>query len=211
LSGATALAFNNFTDHSPSGPAVTSAINAAVANLVMEQAPSVTSADVTFPLDATTNAYDQVQVNVYRTAARSNPLTTLIAYLFGTSTADVQATATAVAMPANEMSCVLPFTIPDKWIEHVGSNGNPDGPWNPSDTFDIAPSQGNQPNAGAPFANPDVYIAPGPGVTDATGYSPTSDIGLYLTLKPSSQNTVTPSFYNPWDIGGVTGANAFSN
>src|SRR5215471_1546183 len=64
LSGATALAFNNFTDHSPSGPAVTSAINAAVTNLVMEQAPSVTWSDVTFPLDATTNAYDQVQVNV---------------------------------------------------------------------------------------------------------------------------------------------------
>src|SRR5215467_6126294 len=79
LSGATALAYNSFTDHSATGPAVTSAINAAVANQVMGQGPSVTPADVTFPLDATTNAYDLVQVSVFRTAARNNPFSTLIA------------------------------------------------------------------------------------------------------------------------------------
>jgi putative Flp pilus-assembly TadE/G-like protein len=214
LSGANALAFKDFSDHSATGPAVTGAISAAQTNLVMGQAPSVTPTDVTFPFDATTSAFDQVQVNVYRTAARTNPLATLIAGMFGSPTADVQATATAVAMPANEMSCVLPFTIPDKWIEHVDSNGNPDGPWNPSDTFDIAAAQGQQLNAGAPFANPDVYRAPG--TTDPTGYIPLppskgGDLGTYLTLKPNSQNTVTPSFYNPWDIGGATGANEYSN
>jgi hypothetical protein len=204
LSGATALAFKSFTDHSATGPAVTGAISAAQANLVIGQAPSVTPADVTFPYDATTSAFDQVQVTVYRTIARGNPFATLIAGFFGTPTADVQATATAVAMPANEMSCVLPFTIPDKWIE------NQTGPWDPSDTFDIAAAQGQHLNAGAPLPNPDIYIAPGQGVTNATGYSPTSDVGLYMTLKPGSQSTVTPSFYNPWDVGGVTGANAFS-
>src|SRR6266849_365321 len=45
LAGATALAFNNFTDHSASGPAVTGAINAAQNNLVAAQVPSVTPAD----------------------------------------------------------------------------------------------------------------------------------------------------------------------
>src|ERR1700730_9671191 len=47
LAGATALAFNSFTDHSASGPAVTGAITTAQDNLVAVQAPSVTPADVT--------------------------------------------------------------------------------------------------------------------------------------------------------------------
>jgi hypothetical protein len=216
LSGANALAFRSFSDHSATGPAVTGAVSAAQGNLVMGQAPSVTPADVTFPYDATTSSFDQVQVNVYRTLARSNPLATLIAGMFGSATADIQATATAVAMPANEMSCVLPFTIPDKWIENVDSSGNPDGPWNSSDTFDIATAQGQHLNAGTPLANPDVYRAPG--TTDPlgpTGYVPKlpidgGDVGVYVQLKPGSQNTVTPSFYNPWDIGGTTGASAYS-
>src|SRR5215467_14176340 len=172
LSGATAMAYNNFTDHSATGPAVTSAINTAVANFVMGQGPSVTPPDVTFPLDPTTNSYDLVQVNVYRTAARSNPFPTLIAGLFGTSTADVQATATAQVMPANAMDCVLPFTIPDKWQENVDSNGNYDGPtWNPNDTFDVAASQGKEEDSGNVFANPDVYVPPGPpGSPTTTGF-----------------------------------------
>src|SRR3989442_755305 len=41
LAGATALAFNSFTDRSASGPAVQSAISAAQANAMIGQAPSV--------------------------------------------------------------------------------------------------------------------------------------------------------------------------
>src|SRR5713101_1840199 len=83
LAGATALAFNNFTDHSASGPAVTGAINAAQSNLVIAQAPSVTSSDVTFPLDPITGQFDRVQVWVQRTQARGNPVGTLMAQMFG--------------------------------------------------------------------------------------------------------------------------------
>src|SRR4029077_15433425 len=93
LAGATSLAFNSFSDHSASGPAVTSAISTGQANAVMGQAPSISPTDVTFPYDATTASFDQVQVTVYRTNARSNPLLTLIAGIFGTPTADIQATA----------------------------------------------------------------------------------------------------------------------
>jgi hypothetical protein len=68
--------------------------------------------------------------------------------------------------------------------------------------------QGNHANAGAPLAYPDLYVPPGqPG---ATGFSPTSDVGLEMTLKPGAQGEVTPSFYNAWDVGGVTGASAYS-
>ena len=60
---------------------------------------------------------NRVKVDVYRTAARGNPVSTLIARFFGMKTADIVATATAEASPANAMTCVKPFTIPDKWIE----------------------------------------------------------------------------------------------
>ena len=207
LAGATALVFNSFTDHSASGPAVTGAVNTAQFNTVIGVAPSVTPADVTFPYDALTSAYDQVQVQVYRTQARSNPLATLMATYFGTPTADITAIATAAALPANQENCLLPFTIPDKWIEQQCSVET--CPWAPSDSFNLFASQGNHDNAGAPLPNPDIYVPPGQ--TGATGYNPATDVGIQLVLKPSSQNEVSPSFYNAWDISGITGANAYSN
>src|SRR5438067_11486321 len=75
LAGATALAFNSFTDRSSSGPAVQSAINTAKANTVGGTAVAVEPSDVTFPLDPT-GAATRVQVQVYRTAARSNSVPT---------------------------------------------------------------------------------------------------------------------------------------
>jgi Flp pilus assembly protein TadG len=211
LAGATALNFNSYTDHSSSGPAVSSALDAARANLVIGAPPAITPADVTFPTDPVTGDSDLVQVTVYRTADRGNAISTLIAGFFGMPTVSVSATATAAARPANTETCVLPWTIPDKWIEKqcppelCDDAGNT---WDPTDTFDINATQGTHQNAGAPLANPDVYVPPGQ--ANATGYS-YGEVGLKLVLKPSSQNEVTPSFYNAWDIGGVTGASAYSN
>ena len=93
------------------------AINSARANYVAGERTSVIPTDVTFPMNPDTGQADLVEVTVYRTAARSNPVSTLIADIFGISTADIRATATATAAPADSMTCVLPFTIPDKWIE----------------------------------------------------------------------------------------------
>ena len=61
-------------------------------------------------------------------------------------TADIAATATAEASPANAMTCVKPFTIPDRWIEKQTP------PWDPDDTFDMYDNKGN------PLADPDIYI-----------------------------------------------------
>jgi Flp pilus assembly protein TadG len=209
LAGATALNFNSYTDHSSGGPAVSSAIDAARANRVIGARPSITPADVTFPIDPVTGDSDLVQVTVYRTVDRGNPVSTLIAGAFGMPTVSVSATAMAAARPANAETCILPWTIPDKWIEKqcppelCDYAGNT---WDPADTFDINASQGNQQNAGAPLANPDVYVPPGQ--SGATGYS-YGEVGLKMVLKPSSQSEVTPSFYNVWDVGGVTGADAY--
>ena len=75
------------------GPAVQSALAAATANPVIDYDVSVTPAHVTFPPG------DRVRVNVFRTGGRGNPVSTLVAFYFGITDADVEATATAEAPP----------------------------------------------------------------------------------------------------------------
>ena len=157
LAGATALVFNSYTDRSTAGPAVTQARAAAQANKVMGVQVSVQPTDVTFPPHPTSGEFNRVKVDVFRTAARGNPVSTLIAKFFGIQTADIVATATAEASPANAMTCVKPFTIPDKWTEKQTPA------WDHDDTYEIYDNNGN------PLANPDIYIPAGqPGYT---GYS----------------------------------------
>ena len=190
LAGATALFFNDWDDRSASGPAVTHAISAAKSNDVMGADVSIEAADVTFPLDPTGEP-NRVQVTVHRSAARGNPLSTHIARFFGMETADITATATAEASKANAMTCVKPFTIPDKWIE------NQTAPWDGNDTYDAFD------NRGVPLANPDIYVpADKPGYT---GYNQESNRGQPLTIRAATGSNITVSFYFSLSIGGVEG------
>ena len=194
--GAVALALNDFTDRSSTGPAVQSAVTTARANQVGGQPVSVLPTDVTFPNDPAGQP-TRVAVNVFRTAARSNPVPTLMGTFFGVQQVDIAASATAEASPANAETCVKPFTIPDKWIEKQT------GPWDPTDTFDLTD------NKGKPLSNPDIYIpADQPGYT---GYNADRDRGLQLILKANNSTNVSPSFYNPWDLPGSSGANDYRN
>jgi len=208
LSGATALVFNSFTDRSASGPAVTSAINTARLNQVQGAAPSVIPADVTFPINPVTGLNDQVQVVVHRTQARGNPVPTLIAAFFGMDTADIGATATAAAYPADAATCVLPFTLPDRWEEHTRC-GTGTCTWQPTDTFEMFARQGQHYNAGPPLAIQDVYHPPGNPSVPTTGYNATRDKGLPLVLKAANGDQIAPSIYNPWAIPGGTGADYY--
>jgi hypothetical protein len=205
LAGATALVFNSFTDHSVTGPAVTGAINMARSNPVAGRSASVLPEDVVFPMNPATGQFDLVQVTVHRTAARANPVATLIAQVFGIGSVDIVATATATAAPADAQTCVLPFTIPDKWIEK--GCGMASCTWSTSDTFDMYAKQGQNQNAGAPLADPDIYIAPGS--RDATGYNPVTDRGLQLVLKNNTQNKIAPGMYNAWDLPGSEGGDDY--
>jgi len=177
LAGATALAVNSFTDRTASGPAVVSAVNTSLRNQVINANVSVTPGDVTFP--NTNGLNDQVQVTVYRTQARGNPVPALMGVLFGVSQVDIGATATAEAAPANAMTCVKPFMIPDKYIDRNG-NGK----------FDL---------------NTDTYID-GTDPVNYTGYTAARDVGTPLMLRAGNQLSIQPSFYYSWkmpnDIGG---------
>ena len=192
LAGATALVFDSFTDRSPTGPAVRSALAGSRGNRVMGNAVAVEPADVTFPVDEFGEA-NRVQVNVYRDAAHGNPLSLLIAQYFGIDTADISATATAEASRASGMTCVKPFTIPDKWREV----GNP--PWDGSDTYDAFNNRGEP----LPASVADVYIpADQPGYT---GYNQESNRGQELVIRAGTGDNITVSFYFSLALGGMEG------
>jgi Flp pilus assembly protein TadG len=191
LAGAIALGYDDPDDFSDTGPAKRNAIAAATSteNGVMNAQVSVLPGDVTFPTTT------QVRVRVLRSAERGNPLTTFIAPMFGVDTVDIGAEATAEVSPANAMTCVKPFAIPDKWIE------NQTPPWDPTDTFDLYDNKGNI------LPNADVYIPLGqPGYT---GYNSIADKGTLVTLKAGQGTQITPSFYFPYSMGAITGAAEF--
>jgi Flp pilus assembly protein TadG len=193
LAGATSLAFDDWDDRSPTGPAVVHAIAAAQANKVINETVSVVPADVEFPLDPTGQP-SRVKVTVYRNAERGNPVETMIAKYFGISTANIAATATAEASPANAMTCVKPFTIPDKWIER---NPVPKA-FDPSDTFLRWVKQRGAVVLTSPA---DVYepayvnnTPPGRN-SSYSGYNMETNRGLKLVLRAAQGNNIQPSFY----------------
>ena len=150
--------------------------------------------DVTFPLGPAGVA-NRVQVNVFRTTNRSNPVATMIGPIFGVNTVDIGATATAEASPANAATCVKPFTIPDRWTE----NSNP--VWTTDSTYDRYDNHGNL------LPNADAYIPAGqPGYT---GYSADADKGLSLLIRAGTGNNIAPSFYWSWAMPGGTGGDFY--
>jgi hypothetical protein len=187
--GAVALALDSFDNRSPSGPAVQSAINAALENPVIRQTVSVEPADVTFPA-APGGQFDRVHVRVYRTGARNNPLASLLGPIFGIDSIDIVATATAEAAPANAMTCVRPFTIPDRWVENnIPSN----------DTFD------RYDNKGDVIPNADVYLRPGDPGYENVRYDSERDKGTRVVLRAGSGNNIAPTFYYSWKMPGAIG------
>jgi|SoiMetStandDraft_5_1073268.scaffolds.fasta_scaffold02402_2 Flp pilus assembly protein TadG len=188
LAGATALVFNDFNNRSTSGPAVQSARNTALINQVIGSAVDVKTTDVTFPTGPT-GLNNRVKVDVFRTADRSNPVATFIGPIFGINTVNISATATAEASPANAMTCVKPFMIPDRWTE----NTNP--AWDVDDTYEHYDNHGNE------LAVHDDYVAPGqPGYN---GYNPTTDKGMQLVLRAGTGNNIEPTAYYSWSMPGA--------
>jgi hypothetical protein len=194
LAGAVALYFDDFDDRSAGGPAKQNAMIMARANQVIGVDVDVQSGDVTFPLGPT-GLNNRVKVKVFRTGNRRNPVATLMGRFFGVTEVNIQAEATAEASPANAMTCVKPFTIPDKWIERQTP------PWDENDTFDMYDAHGN------PLAVQDEYIpADQPGYT---GYDAERDKGTELMIRAGTGNDIMPSFYFSYAIGGETGGSDY--
>ena len=196
LSGAIALYFDDYNNRSASGPAVQSALAAARSNDVINRGVSVQPGDVTFPTSPS-GLNNRVRVHVYRASARGNPLQTLMGRFFGVDTANTDAVATAEASPANAMTCVKPFTIPDKWIEKQ----DPGGYDSLNSTFDMYDNHGND------LSPQDVYI-------DAyhdgyTGYNAERDKGMEIMIRAGTGNDINPSMYFSYAMGGDTGGDPY--
>jgi Putative Flp pilus-assembly TadE/G-like len=196
LAGAVALFFDDYDDRSAGGPAVQNALGAARENDVIAADVSVLPADVTFPLGPT-GLNNRIRVHVYRTDAvgRNNPVPTLMGKFFGVNQVNIDAVATAEVSPANAMTCVKPFTIPDRWIEKQDPGG-----WDPlNSTFDTVDNKKD------PLSNPDIYI-PATDKENYTGYNAERDKGMELMIRAGTGNNVYPSFYFSYSMGGLTGA-----
>ena len=200
LAGAVALTRNSWTDRTAAGPAVQGAMSTAKKNVIIGGVPSVLTSDVTFPNDPTGNP-TRVRVKVYRTAARNTALPTLIGPLLGVPSVDIAASATAEVSPANAMTCVKPFMIPDKWVENVDAKGKATGTWSPSSEYNAFDSKG------VPLTNPDAYHDANAG--NYSGYTVANDVGKHLTLRAGTGDEINPSFYYSWKMPGDTGGDFY--
>lgn len=191
LAGAIALGFNDFDNRYASGPAVSAAISAAQSNAMIGTAPSVLPEDVTFPNDPAGNP-TRVKVWVRRSVARDNEIPTIFGKLFGVDSVDIAATATAEAAPANAVTCVKPFMIPDRWREASGT-------FDPlTSKFEMYDNRGNL----LPLGSRDTYIpANQPGYT---GYTD-ADKGTELILRAGTGNNIEPTAYQSWSMPGNNG------
>jgi len=195
LAGAIALAFQDSTNFTHTGGALTSGQAAALANRVWGVPPSVNLADdatsdvrvINCP-DGTVN--NCVKVNVYRASARGNSLPTFFGRLVNINTQDVQATATAEAMTSNTSDCVKPWAVADRWDEVTASAGSPGGIQNPAYDPDW--------NTGATYdaSSGDLYLpptssSPGTGfrIFDSSGRL-CCDYGLIMKLKQDTANAM---------------------
>jgi hypothetical protein len=190
LAGAVALAYDDWDDRTATGPAVTHAIATAKANKVQGVEVSVTPEDIEFVNDPAGEP-NRVRVHVYRTADRGNPVSTLIAQYFGMKTANIGAVAMAEAAAANAMTCVKPFTIPDRWVEK-----NPIvTPWTTSADFSRYDKKGNllsPADVYEPAYYPPENKIPNP---NYSGYNSEASRGEKLVLRASNSSKIQSSFY----------------
>ena len=196
LAGASALAWDDYTDRGAGGPAVEAAIAVAAQNRIWGEAPTASTTDVSFPAcPDSDNSPTQtpipacVQVDTYRDGAHRNALQNQVATLMGVSTSAVSATAVAESRDANRTDCLKPIAVPDRWAEQAPSAGA----WQPTSTF----VKWNPANPSVLLSPRDVYTAPGWDFS-GTGLTMTANFGSLVTLTPGSVATPV-STISPWN------------
>ena len=89
LAGATALVYDSWDRPSPAGPAVTKRDQRRAAEQGHERTASRSARRTSSSRSIRPAQPNRVKVTVYRTTARGNPVSTLIAKYFGIATADI--------------------------------------------------------------------------------------------------------------------------
>ena len=151
---------------------------------------------------------------------RGAPLPTYFAQLVGLSNQGVRATATAEVSSGNQIKCILPFTVADRWADSTDENvdtstytydgdhasGDPVNGWSPNDlyqdTLNVPPGL-------------DTYVPPSPGTTKGigpgrhTGWTVEGDFGRQLVLKDGSVGQFSAGWANKVDLPGSVGASDY--
>jgi hypothetical protein len=208
LAGATALAYDSYTDRGDTGVVKTTAIEVARSNLVWNTATDVAPADVTFTVcpdsfdagPSATPILACVQVQAFRNIEHNNPLPTYIGKLMGINEMEVAASATGEARDANATDCLKPLAIPDRWTEKYPVNP---GAWSPASTFEKwDPADTTQ-----LLSPPDTYTAP-TGLSSGTSMKITVEFGSQVVLNPGATaipiTTIKPWRYLAVQIPGST-------
>lgn len=219
LAGATALAFDDPTDFSDTGPAKTSAYSLLMSHPIWGQAPVVNiTTDITFPPcpdDATANC---IRVDVYRNATRGNPLPMFFGKLVGRNQQGVRAMAMAKVAVANATDCLKPWGVIDRWGERHPVNP---GTWDPvTSTYDKYITSGQNKGNIDPALNPPDYYVPASLNSTGTGFYPynpdrslSNDYGLQIQLKLGGQNNFdfATGWFAPLALFDSRGGNDYSN
>jgi Flp pilus assembly protein TadG len=219
LAGAVALAFDDFTDRTDSGPAKRSAYSVLDSHYIWGDKPVVNiTTDITFPECPDDGTDNCVQVYVYRNTARGTALPTFFGKLVGINQQGLRAMAVAKVATATATDCLKPWGVIDRWREHYPINP---GTYNVNtSTFDKYLSTG--PNAGQidpAIPVPDYYeAATAAGV--GTGFYPfnpnmtlSADYGLQINLTVGDQNNFqfATGWFAPLALVDSRGGNDYSN
>lgn len=109
-----------------------------------------------------------IRVNVYRDAAHTNALPMFFGNLFGMTSQNIRATATATVGSGNASDCLKPIAVPDRWVDNDGN-----GVFSTGDTY-TPPTQ-----------------------SGGTGYT-LDDVGTVIHLKDDPGDDGVPKLNNGW-------------
>jgi hypothetical protein len=140
-----------------------------------------------------------VRVEVFRDGTHdSAPLPLLFAPVLSVPSYGVRAMATAQVAVGNATTCLKPWAIPDRWVEHRPV----DTTWTSDDEFEKYVESG--PSAGSILAPPyDDYASDGS--VPGSGLTWVLDLGLPLTLSfanPYASPPIRPGFLLPLVLAG---------
>lgn len=214
LAGAISRAYDEPVDPPPpTGTSYQAAVAAANVNQVFGETGGVA---VEFECPAFAAGFRCVRADVHRDGADvdgdgatdSNPLPTFFGQIWGITTQNVRATATAWVAYGNTTNCMRPFSVVDKWNDLVNPALNPK-------KFERWQKVG--PNLVQ--LNPKDIYSPPNSTSTGTGYTPALDLGTQVFLKrgnPSgSADNVEPGWSLPVQLpdpagGYFQGANDYN-
>jgi hypothetical protein len=160
-----------------------------------------------------------VRVDVFRnmpdrgSVMRGDAIPTFFGHLVGVGQQGVRATATAETAAGNQIQCLLPFAVIDRWADNYDANVDTtyfanDGlsgtaGWTPNDGF----QEWRQSRNAQPPANDDVYIPPYGNNPNHNGWRVAVDFGRQLIIKDGSPGNYSTGWSNIVYLPGSQGGN----